>query len=123
MAGARFLVGTTVGLAAADLAVAVALAAQGDITTVAGAFIGDGGPATGASLHSPWDVAVDASGNVFIADTSNNRVRRVDSATGITTTAAGTGIAGFSGDGGAATDALPVPVALPPRTHWVISPS
>ena len=78
------------------------------ITTVAGnnqfGFNGDGGPATSASLFSPGGVALDGSGNLFIADLSNNRIRRV-SANGIITTVAGTGAFGFSGDGGLATNA------------------
>jgi streptogramin lyase len=84
-------------------------AATGIITTVAGngvqGFSGDGGPATSASLRSPEGVAVDGSGNVFIADTGNQRIRRVDAATGIITTVAGNGVQGFSGDGGPATSA------------------
>lgn len=99
------------------LAITPALAATGDITTVAGngtgAFSGDGGQATSASLLQPQDVAVDASGNLYIADTENNRIRRVDGATGIITTFAGDGAAGFAGDGGPAISArLNFPVAL-----------
>jgi len=67
----------------------------GIIRTVAGSggrgFDGDGGPATSAKLDGPLGVAVDASGNIFIADSHNRRVRRVDSATGIITTVAGGG--------------------------------
>jgi sugar lactone lactonase YvrE len=81
----------------------------GIITTVAGngtsGFSGDGGPATSASLRAPVGVAVDAAGNLLIADTGNQRIRRVDGTTGIITTVAGNGIYGFSGDGGAATSA------------------
>ena len=77
------------------------------ITTVAGTgtqgFSGDGGPATSASLSFPVDVAVDASGNLFIAETGNHRIRRVDAATEVITTVAGTSTPGFSGDGGPAT--------------------
>ncbi|MCH8266466.1 MAG: hypothetical protein IH846_03000, partial [Acidobacteria bacterium] len=81
----------------------------GTITTVAGsgppgAFSGDGGSATSASLNLPSGVAVDAAGNLFIADLINERVRKV-SANGIITTVAGNGGFGFSGDGGQATDA------------------
>src|SRR5947207_1398629 len=80
------------------------------ISTVAGngtaGFSGDGGPATAATLHGPDSVAVDGSGNVFIADTFNSRVCRVDASTQVITTVAGTGIGGFSGDGGPATSAL-----------------
>ena len=79
----------------------------GIITTVAGngscCFSGDGGQATSASLASPNSVAVDASGNLYIADISN-RVRKV-SPSGIITTVAGNGTQGFSGDGGPAISA------------------
>jgi uncharacterized repeat protein (TIGR01451 family) len=81
------------------------VAPTGIITTVAGnglfGFSGDGALATSARLGSPTDVAVDASGNLLIADNSNNRVRKV-AVTGLISTIAGTGAAGFSGDGGAA---------------------
>jgi sugar lactone lactonase YvrE len=81
---------------------------NGIITTVAGTnqagFSGDGGPATTAELDLPQGVAVDASGNVFIADSINNRIREV-SPGGIITTIAGDGAYAFSGDGGAATNA------------------
>jgi uncharacterized protein (TIGR03437 family) len=80
---------------------------QGIITTVAGSGTaggsGDGGPATSASL-GPWGVAVDAAGNLYIADYSNSRIRKV-SPSGIISTAAGNGTRGFSGDGGPATGA------------------
>ena len=83
--------------------------ATGIITTVAGngiaGFGGDGGPATSASLSNPTKLAVDASGNLYIADTANRRVRRVDGTTGVITTVAGNGTSGFSGDGGPATNA------------------
>src|ERR1035437_8178345 len=65
---------------------------------------GDGGPATAAQLNFPTGVAADAAGNLFIADTFNNRIRKV-SANGIITTVAGTGARGFGGDGGPATAA------------------
>src|SRR5439155_1177468 len=84
-------------------------AATGIITTVAGnginSFAGDGGAATSASLSSPAGVALDASGNLYIADYFNNRIRKVDAASGIITTVAGNGSFGFAGDGGAATSA------------------
>ena len=80
----------------------------GVITTVAGTGRsgsgGDGGPATDAQLDNPSGVAVDAAGNLFIADTWNDRVRKVDPF-GVITTVAGTGRSGFGGDGGPATDA------------------
>ena len=77
--------------------------------------LGDGGPATSASLNGPFGVALDGLGNGFIADTSNQRIRRVDAATGIITTVAGDGFGGSSGDGGPATSARlfhPTGVAL-----------
>ena len=83
----------------------------GTITTVAGnntagaGFGGDGGAGTSAQLNQPSGVAVDSSGNVFIADTVNNRIRKLTSG-GTITTAAGTGVAGFSGDGLAGTKAM-----------------
>jgi len=84
-------------------------AGTGLISTLAGTgtsgFSGDGTAATGAQLNSPYGVAVDGVGNVFIADSSNNRVRRVDVGTGLISTFAGTGVGGFSGDGAAATSA------------------
>ncbi len=80
-------------------------AAVNDISTFAGRpDSGDGGAATSALVHLPNDVATDAAGNLFIADTYNHRIRRV-STTGTITTVAGNGTSGFSGDGGAATSA------------------
>ena len=90
----------------------------GILTTVAGTgargFSGDGGPATDAALNSTNGVAVDGAGNLFIADSGNNRIRKVDGA-GIITTVAGGGGRGFSGDGGPATAAalrFPLGVAV-----------
>ncbi|MGA2248150.1 MAG: immunoglobulin domain-containing protein, partial [Verrucomicrobiota bacterium] len=81
---------------------------NGLITTVVGdgrvGYLGDGGPATNASLDAPSGVAVDGSGNLFVADTYNNRIRKVD-VHGVITTVAGDGNTGYSGDGGAATNA------------------
>jgi len=78
-------------------------------TTVAGTgvngFSGDGGPATAAQISSPTGVAVDAAGNLYIADTNNNRIRRVSAAAGTITTVAGNGRSGYTGDGGASTSA------------------
>ena len=75
------------------------------ITTFAGGgeegFSGDGGPAVQARLDCPYSVAADGAGNVYIADTCNDRIRKVD-ATGMITTLAGGGEEGFSGDGGPA---------------------
>ncbi len=70
-----------------------------------GGFSGDGGPALQALLGSVQGIVTDASGNVFIADRSNNRVRKVDATSGIISTVAGNGTAGNSGDGGPATAA------------------
>lgn len=67
-----------------------------------GRFAGDGGPATEALLNFPSAVAVDEQGNLYIADTMNHRIRRVDGTTGMITTVAGTGQPRFSGDGGPA---------------------
>ena len=68
-------------------------------------FSGDGGVATSAELNFPWGVVVDTTGNVYIADSANNRVRKVAVSSGNISTFAGNGTAGFSGDGGAATSA------------------
>jgi len=98
------------------------LKSDGTITTIAGngqfSFSGDGGPATAAALHpqcganDPAGLAVDRAGNVYIADTGNNRVRMVNRA-GVITTVAGTGVGGFAGDGGPATGArLSYPTGL-----------
>jgi sugar lactone lactonase YvrE len=80
----------------------------GVISTIAGSseagFSGDGGPAVSAQLSSPSGLAVDAAGAVFVADTGNNRVRRI-SPTGVISTIAGSSEAGFSGDGGPAVSA------------------
>jgi trimeric autotransporter adhesin len=84
-------------------------AATGTITTIAGngnyGYSGDGGPATSAELGYIFDVAVDAAGDVFIADDGNSVVRMVAAATGVITTVAGNGTQGYSGDGGPATSA------------------
>jgi uncharacterized protein (TIGR03437 family) len=89
----------------------------GAITTIAGSgtegYSGDGGPATNAQLNSPLGLAVDASGNVYIADFNNNAIRKVSN--GSIVTVAGGGGQGFSGDGGPATSAQlngPVSVAV-----------
>jgi hypothetical protein len=76
------------------------------INTIAGGGTGgDGGSPTAATLANPWDVAEDGNGNIFIVDQGNNRIREIVKSTGLITTVAGNGFAGFSGDGGAATAA------------------
>lgn len=78
--------------------------------------IGDGGLAVSAQLNAPSDVAIDAAGNLYIADTANQRIRRVDP-DGRITTVAGNGTAAFAGDGGLATEASlnqPTAVAVSP---------
>ena len=84
-------------------------AKTGIITTVAGTgakgFSGDGGPATSAQLRYPFSVFIDSAGNIYIVDTFNYRIRKVDSQTQIITTVVGDGSAKFRGDGGLAVDA------------------
>jgi len=86
------------------------LAGTGVITTVAGSGLGgyggDGGPATAAMIKNPRAVALDSAGNLYIADAGNNRIREVVVSTGVITTVAGSGLGGYSGDGGAATGAM-----------------
>src|ERR1022692_1618918 len=89
--------------------VVVKIAPNGTATTVAGngiaGFSGEGGAAVNASLNQPASVAVDRSGNLYISDTFNNRIRRVSAADGTITTIAGPGF-GYGGDGGPAVNAL-----------------
>jgi hypothetical protein len=84
-------------------------AATAAVTTIAGTGTqggtGDGGPATLATLSIPIGIGIDAAANLYIADSLNNRIRRIDSTTGVITTVAGTGTAGYAGDGGPATAA------------------
>jgi trimeric autotransporter adhesin len=115
--------GTTVALDSADnlfltspeYHVVLRLSAQtGALTLVAGngtaGFSGDNGPATSAQLNGPAGVAVDSAGNIYIADSFNNRVRKVSN--GIITTVAGNGGSGFSGDNGPAISASLTPCGL-----------
>jgi hypothetical protein len=99
---------------------------SGQITTIAGTGVegygGDNAAATSAYLDAPTGVAVDGSGNVYIADSHNHRIRKVSG--GIITTIAGTGAAGYSGDGGAATAAqlsLPTAVAVDSSSNLYIA--
>ena len=78
--------------------------AEWRIDTLAGGAVGDNGPALQARLYYPHGLAVDGFGNLYIADTDNHRIRRVDPS-GIITTVAGTGESGFSGDNGPAVQA------------------
>ena len=84
-------------------------AATGIITTVAGSetagFSGDGGLASGARLSSPRGLAFGPTGDLFIADTGNHRIRRVEIEAGIITSVAGRGMPGFAGDGASSTEA------------------
>lgn len=112
-------------------------AASGLITTVAGTgqqgSSGDGQAATAATLNQPQGVSVDSGGNLYIADTSSNRIRRVDAVTGIIDTVAGaghgdamTGAGGYTGDGGPATNAalnFPLAVAFDPSGNMYIPDS
>lgn len=95
-------------------------AKSGQITVAAGSglripFAGDAGPGPAARMNQPASLAVDAAGNVFIADTQNHAIRRLDAKTGILTTIAGDGTPGFGGDGGPAVKArfnLPIGLGL-----------
>ena len=82
--------------------------AGGNIVNVAGTpgtqgSSGDGGAATSARLRSPGDVALDNAGNIYIADTGNCKIRKVDAVTSFISTYAGTGTCGYNGNGGSAT--------------------
>ncbi|HPA16343.1 MAG TPA: SMP-30/gluconolactonase/LRE family protein [Verrucomicrobiae bacterium] len=85
------------------------VAPDGTITTVAGCgrkgYSGDGGPATQAELNEPYEIRFDRAGNMFFVEMQNHVVRRVDARTKVISTVAGTGKAGFGGDGGPATKA------------------
>jgi streptogramin lyase len=98
--------------------------AAGKIATVAGngrkGHSGDGGQATAASLNEPYEVRFDRGGNMVFVEMQNHIIRRVDAKTGIITTLAGTGKAGFGGDGGPATKAQfrqPHSIAVGPQGH------
>jgi sugar lactone lactonase YvrE len=83
------------------------------VTVCRGEYAGNGGPATSARLNYAAAVAVDIAGNLYIADTLNHRIRRVDASTGIIATIAGDGVSGFCGDGGPALGAeMTTPVAI-----------
>ena len=120
----------------ADTSVVRRIDSDGVMRLVAGGpegFSGDGGPALGASLCQPWDIAFDRAGNLFIADTNNNRIRRVDAQSGTITTVVGSGKVNggegygqgsYCGDGGHATQAClntPQGVALDPMGSLYIA--
>ena len=94
------------------------------ITTIAGnGWVGDGGPATDATLRSVWNVGTDAAGNVYIPDAGNNRIRKIDAITGIISTFAVNGLTAFSGDGGLATKASlnnPTDIFIAPSGNFYI---
>jgi trimeric autotransporter adhesin len=101
------------------------VAGTGKIGVDAGTFSGDGGPALRAHLWEPSGLAFDARGNLFVADRDNNRIRKIGR-DGIIATVAGTGKAGFSGDGGPATKAklnLPENVAVDKGGNIYVSDS
>ena len=85
------------------------VAADGTIQTMAGTgetgYTGDGGPATQATFNLPHEIRFDSEGNYYLTDMKNHVIRRVDGKTGIISTFAGTGEAGYGGDGGPATQA------------------
>jgi len=108
----------------------VRIISGGMIDTFAGngspGYSGDGGLATSAKLYNPNSVFVDSSGNVYISDTLNHRIRKVAAGTNIITTVAGNGSAGFSGDGGPATSARlrrPKGIALDSSGSFLIGDS
>src|SRR6516225_1749123 len=95
--------------------------------TVAGngqqAYSGDGGLATAAALNMPHEIQFDSAANLYIVERDNHVVRKIDARTGVISTFAGTGIAGYSGDGGRATRAQlrqPHSIAIDPRGKLLI---
>ncbi len=87
------------------------------------AYTGDGGPATAGSLNMPHEIAFDARGHIYIAERDNHVIRKVDGMTSTLSTLAGTGTAGFSGDGGPASKAQlrqPHSIAIAPDGHLLI---
>ena len=100
---------------------------KGVITTIVGTsakgYTGDGGPATKATLNKPHEIRFDGAGDLFFTDMANQAIRKVNMKTGIITTVAGTGEAGFSGDDGQATKAKlkqPHSLAFGPNGHLFI---
>jgi sugar lactone lactonase YvrE len=100
------------------------------ISTVAGngieGFSGDGAAAVSAQFDQPWGVTVTASGDLYVADFGNNRIRKIDRATGVVTTVAGNGSSSYTGDGGTATAATlngPAGVVTDPAGNFYIADS
>jgi len=121
--------GAVFGLAFAALSINTtgALATTSQINTAAGTgvagYSGDSGQATSAQLSTPAGVTVDGAGNVYVADDGSNVVRKIQTS-GVITTVAGTGVAGYSGNGGAATSAMlngPTDVVLDPAGNLYIA--
>jgi trimeric autotransporter adhesin len=104
------------------------ITSTGVVSVVAGevkscGYNSDGGPATSSLLNAPYGVALDSAGNLYIGDTSNNRIRMVNT-TGTISTVAGTGVCGYSGDGGSATAAkicTPLGVKIDPAGNLYIA--
>src|SRR5438874_315381 len=87
------------------------------------AYSGDGGPAESAALNMPHEIQFDADGHLYIAERDNHVIRKIDAKTGVISTLAGTGVAGFSGDGGPASRAQlrqPHSIAVPGRDQLLI---
>jgi sugar lactone lactonase YvrE len=104
------------------------VSATGTITTIAGTgtqgFSGDGGQATAATIDTPTGIAVDTTGNLYLADTHNHRIRKITTATGIITTIAGTATFGYGGDNASATSAhlaLPQGITLDPSGNLYLA--
>ncbi|MGE0885897.1 MAG: BACON domain-containing carbohydrate-binding protein [Blastocatellales bacterium] len=105
-------------------------AADGKISTIAGtgsgSYGGDGGPAVAASLNFPYGLTLDKDGNLFVCDFSNHRVRKINAADGMISTVAGTGSAGFNGDGQPGRQAAlasPINVAFDADGNMIIADS
>ncbi len=103
-------------------------ATTGIITTIAGfsnpGYTGDNVPATASGLYFPGGIKFDAAGDLYIADWSDNRIRKITMSTGIITTVAGTGTSGYAGNGGPATAAefsLPSDIAFDPSGNMYVS--
>ena len=96
------LIISTIAVTVMNLPAQIVITAAGEGT---GGFNGDGGKAISSQLNNPYAIATDSYRNVYIADRSNNRIRKITASNGIITTVAGNGMFGYSGDGGQATAA------------------